>query len=38
MIENERIEEMMLELEEKAENTLRALENDYGAIRTGRYR
>ena len=36
MIENERIEEMMLELEEKADNTLRALENDYGAIRTGR--
>ena len=36
MIENERIEEMMLELEDKADNTLRALENDYGAIRTGR--
>ena len=36
MIENERIEEMMMELEEKAENTLNALESDYGAIRTGR--
>ena len=36
MIENEKIEEMMMELEEKAENTVRALENDYGAIRTGR--
>ena len=36
MIENEKIEEMMLELEEKAENSIKALENDYGAIRTGR--
>lgn len=36
MIENERIEEMMMELEEKAENTLTALDRDYGAIRTGR--
>ena len=36
MIENERIEEMMFELEEKAENTLNALDRDYGAIRTGR--
>lgn len=36
MIENEKIEEMMLELEEKAENTLNALDRDYGAIRTGR--
>ena len=36
MIENEKIEEMTFELEEKCENTLRALENDYGAIRTGR--
>ena len=36
MIENERIEEMMFELEEKCENTIRALEDDYGAIRTGR--
>ena len=36
MIENEKIEEMMLELEEKCENTLNALERDYGAIRTGR--
>ena len=36
MIENEKIEEMMFELEEKAENTLTALDRDYGAIRTGR--
>ena len=36
MIENEKIEEMMLNLEEKAENTLTALDRDYGAIRTGR--
>ena len=36
MIENEKIEEMMLTLEEKAENTLTALDRDYGAIRTGR--
>ena len=36
MLENEKIEEMMLELEEKCENTLNALERDYGAIRTGR--
>ena len=36
MIENERIEEMMMELEEKGENTLKALEGDYGALRTGR--
>ena len=36
MIENEKIEEMMLELEEKCDNTLNALERDYGAIRTGR--
>ena len=36
MIENEKIEEMMMELEEKAENSIRALERDYGAIRTGR--
>ena len=36
MIENEKIEEMMFELEEKAENTLNALDRDYGAIRTGR--
>ena len=36
MIENEKIEEMMFELEEKCENTLNALERDYGAIRTGR--
>ena len=36
MIENEKIEEMMLELEEKCENSIKALEGDYGAIRTGR--
>ena len=36
MIENEKVEEMMFELEEKAENSINALENDYGAIRTGR--
>ena len=35
MIENEKIEEMMMELEEKCDNTLTALERDYGAIRTG---
>ena len=27
---------MMMELEEKAENTIKALEGDYGALRTGR--
>ncbi len=36
MIENEKVEEMMLELEERAENTIKALEGDYGALRTGR--
>ena len=36
MLENEKIEEMMMELEEKAENTITALDRDYGAIRTGR--
>ena len=36
MIENEKIEEMAFELEEKSENTTRALESDYGALRTGR--
>ena len=36
MIENEKIEEMMFELEERCENSLNALERDYGAIRTGR--
>jgi ribosome recycling factor len=36
MIENEKIEEMMFELDEKCENSLTALERDYGAIRTGR--
>ena len=36
MIENEKIEEMMFELEERAEKTLNALENEYAAIRAGR--
>ena len=36
MIENEKVEEMQLELEEKSENTIKALEGDYGALRTGR--
>lgn len=36
MVENEKIEEMLLELEEKAENSIKALESDYGALRTGR--
>ena len=30
MIENEKIEEMMFELEEKCENTINALDRDYG--------
>ncbi len=36
MIENEKVEEMMLELEEKISNSINALEGEYGAIRTGR--
>lgn len=36
MLENEKIEEMMLELEEKSDNSIKALESDYGALRTGR--
>ena len=36
MIENEKVEEMMMELEEKAEKTINALENEFGAIRAGR--
>ena len=38
MTENEqmKIEEMMLELDEKAENTIKALDGEYGALRTGR--
>ena len=36
MIENEKVEEMQLELEEKSENTIKALEGDYGSLRTGR--
>ncbi|MBQ8284264.1 MAG: ribosome recycling factor [Clostridia bacterium] len=30
------MEEMMMELEEKCDNTIKALEGDYGALRTGR--
>ena len=36
MIENEKVEEMMFELEERAEKTLNSLENEYSAIRAGR--
>ena len=36
MMDMERVEEMMMELEEKCDNSLTALERDYGAIRTGR--
>ncbi len=36
MIENEKIEEMTMELEDKCENTIKALEGEYGALRTGR--
>ena len=36
MIENEKVEEMQLELEEKSENTIKALEGDSGSLRTGR--
>ena len=36
MVENEKVEEMMLELEDKSENSIKALEGDYGALRTGR--
>ncbi len=36
MIENEKIEEMMLDLEERQEKTLNALENEYMGIRAGR--
>ena len=36
MIENEKIEEMMMELDDKCENTIKALEGEYGALRTGR--
>ena len=36
MIENEKIEELMFELEERAEKTLNALENEYSGIRAGR--
>jgi len=36
MIENEKVEEMMLELEERAEKTLNSLENEYSGIRAGR--
>ena len=36
MIENEKVEEMMFELEERCEKTLNALENEYMGIRAGR--
>ena len=36
MIENEKVEEMMLELEDRSERTINALETDYSAIRAGR--
>ena len=36
MIENEKIEEMTMELEDKCDNTIKALEGEYGALRTGR--
>ena len=36
MIENEKIEELMFELEERAEKTLNNLENEYLGIRAGR--
>ena len=36
MVENEKVDEMSLELEEKSENTIKALEGDYGALRAGR--
>ena len=36
MIENEKVEEMMFDLEERSEKTLNALENEYSAIRAGR--
>ena len=36
MIENEKIEELMFDLEERAEKTLNNLENEYLGIRAGR--
>ncbi|MBQ8885744.1 MAG: ribosome recycling factor [Clostridia bacterium] len=36
MIENEKVEEIMFELEEKTEKTLSVLEGEYAAIRAGR--
>ena len=36
MIENEKVEEMMFDLEERAEKTLNSLENEYSGIRAGR--
>ena len=36
MIENEKIEEMMLELEDAADRAIDSLEGDYSAIRAGR--
>ena len=36
MIENEKVEELMLELEDKTEKTISVLEGEYTAIRAGR--
>ncbi len=36
MMDNEQIEMMTMELDEKVSNSITALERDYGAIRTGR--
>ncbi len=36
MIENEKVEEIMFELEERAEKTLNSLEGEYSSIRAGR--
>lgn len=35
MIENEKVEELMLELEDKTEKTISVLEGEYTAIRAG---
>ena len=36
MIENEKVEELMLELDDKLEKTISVLEGEYTAIRAGR--
>lgn len=36
MIENEKVEETMLELEDKTEKTISVLEGEYAVIRAGR--